>query len=786
MMTIHDYVREWTSIRQKAFTQRRIIVWVRTVIIGLLVAAMWAYLRPDAIVEQTALSLAAIFLAIYFASRTDFVDSTEDDIRLGLDVRFSDVAFDPYRQDSLVDEELKERLHKLLQRSARRLHSDNLAFASTVIPLGLLFASFVTLAPEGVSNALRSAQRAFINWGAGITIISGKSKSDDADFYRIGTFANPKIEVNEDNLIEITLPKSLSAQDVVELRKGEQLFQSFMLQASEDESQVSLRLRVPETTDVFIPSYSQSRLATIKVAKLPIPTVNLRAVTPLAEEWASDQPLRLQISALAETPLKRIQLVVIIGKKRHEELVNNILSEDLKSVETDYDLLLDPYLESDIADVEVFAEAIDKTLPKSLVGKSSSLQFRAVSAYGRYQQTLDTLRRLKTKLDESMVAKKPSLDAESKELIDKALRQSLTSPFFDGLDRNAIDSFAEKVDQQLSNPERSELTQLAERLNQFLFEHEMIDDRERDRDYFIALRSLSRQIESKSSSITGAIEKMSEFLDQRHRRWALRVSRLADDRRPKSYTRIEREKPFHRDLEFITEKTSTKTDTALTEALSRISQSVLQFKNWIEELEKAEDESRKEENDKRQQGLASARNEIRELQQKQAEISQGLDRAAEKTSLGDDWAPLRMKQNSNVTATRKLEGTTRSLSPQAAERIKLAAESMQLTLDSGENGDYINAESASDLAGRLLRQADAAAQRSQDGGNDRGRRRRVTSDQYYGSTIAAGDLEIQRSYEVQKKYREEILDEAQEFMSDENTSEDKRRAIEQYIREVVR
>jgi hypothetical protein len=86
------------------------------------------------------------------------------------------------------------------------------------------------------------------------------------------------------------------------------------------------------------------------------------------------------------------------------------------------------------------------------------------------------------------------------------------------------------------------------------------------------------------------------------------------------------------------------------------------------------------------------------------------------------------------------------------------------------------------MAGRLLRQAEQAAQRARDSGQDRGRRRRVNGDNYYGQSIVGGDVEIKREYEVDRKYREDILDE----VSRSRVDDDDKILLDRYTREVVR
>ena len=142
-----------------------------------------------------------------------------------------------------------------------------------------------------------------------------------------------------------------------------------------------------------------------------------------------------------------------------------------------------------------------------------------------------------------------------------------------------------------------------------------------------------------------------------------------------------------------------------------------------------------------------------------------------------------MEQNANIKQTKSLEAQLRSLSPIAAERIQAAVKSMEVTLESGNKEAFVQAESASDMAGRLLRQADNAARQSQKKEMRRGRRRRVTSDQYYGSSVAGGDVEIRREYEVSRRYREDILDEVRRATDSDGRD---RELLENYLRKVIR
>ena len=106
---------------------------------------------------------------------------------------------------------------------------------------------------------------------------------------------------------------------------------------------------------------------------------------------------------------------------------------------------------------------------------------------------------------------------------------------------------------------------------------------------------------------------------------------------------------------------------------------------------------------------------------------------------------------------------------------------MGVTLKSGDNKNYNQAESQADRAGRLLQMARNKSQRPKRSSRSR-RRKRTSGDRYYGQSIHGGDLEIVREYKVDKRYRQKILEEAQ----DSDVSESERPVLENYLRRIVR
>jgi hypothetical protein len=105
---------------------------------------------------------------------------------------------------------------------------------------------------------------------------------------------------------------------------------------------------------------------------------------------------------------------------------------------------------------------------------------------------------------------------------------------------------------------------------------------------------------------------------------------------------------------------------------------------------------------------------------------------------------------------------------------------MENTNTKGEASQWAEAEGSSDLAGRLLRDADSAASSSQKQ-KDRGRRRKSNGDEYHGNSIG-GQVEIKSEYRVDPRYREDILrDVESEMNNDEN-----RNILDGWLRQVVR
>ena len=272
------------------------------------------------------------------------------------------------------------------------------------------------------------------------------------------------------------------------INKEKQVFQMMPIFASASSSETvgyELGFTAEKSGDLFIPILSSSRIVKLNVKKLPIPEVRLTAIDNINEVLSDEEPLELLIKAQGKNPLAKIKLKIDVAGKQYEELVSDIMIEDKFDYEKEYSLVLENYMQSDIAKVHISAVAIDRNIPNALIGESNVISLTAASAYGRYQQTLNHLREIKARLDEAISGDKEAINEEMMETMKKSIQMSYRSPFFDGLDRHELNNIQNSIRRLKSNYSTEQLLDASEGLNSFLFEHESIDDRERDRDFLL-------------------------------------------------------------------------------------------------------------------------------------------------------------------------------------------------------------------------------------------------------------------------------------------------------------
>lgn len=761
---------------------------LRTLLWTLLTLVLWSLVAPESRNANFVL-IAAIFgtlLGLDFPKMARII--REPDLRLFLMIHHGPTSLETNRFPDLAKTHRKDHLRIEFRRVLGALSH----FLYPVV--GIFLLAMISLEPLNSAIANAAALMRAIDGHPSLIVLKGEAGKNKPNEPIVLSADHPtQVLLNFPNLVRISWSTTRSEIPLIVLREptstgNETVFQSFQMQddggASHSEFQASFAI----TKDValFIPQISDRRpLAVIRVKKRPVPEVALTLNVKFdGDVWPDDQVLPLTIQARAKSPLQAINLLIRIEDKVHRELVNTITSDRLTKYSSNYSLNLEPYIDRDEAEVEITAEAIDQSVPSPLVGFSNILRIHTASSYGRYQKTLQTLFSLKTMIDHNIETKDGNLPSEAQATMDLAVKQSHHSPFFDAIDRIELTMHKMAIDKLRAQPSLDELYRLSADLDAFLMEHEILDDRERDRDFFVSARGLSRIIEQarkdRKVSVHSLIERINLFLKDRMGRWEIRVTRLQDHGVPPIWNDIKAQNVFARAMVGI-EESDRKHDTSA--AMNALSSTVAQYRSWIEQLEAAEDKRKKQLEQERQEGLVSAREMLQKIQKLQGQIAEQLDNAKEQTAstLEDTWPVTRMNQNTNQRDTGKLVAKVQTLAPPAAARLQAATSAMEQTVTDGDKKDFVAAESNADLAGRLLRKAEKDAQKSSRSGRSRSRKH-VTGDDYYGQAIQGGDIEINHDYRVNARYREEILDEVLAPASDNNN----KILLDSYLRRVVR
>lgn len=792
------YLVAMNQWRRKMNVGIRLVGVLRSFLLASASFLLWAWVRPEAWGEQVALFIISLISFLVTGWTKGLKENSAGEWLVSLEMRNpssnpSAFQIKGHRElDPVWIRNIEEDMEDQKFEGKRIIRAK---LASLAIPLIALFL-FYENAGQAWDRAMYSLERAAmsLSYGAKIRVLEG-SPNDERGVVSLSANRNFDITVLEQNLIELTVNAAPDATPLLQLKdKQGKIMQTFKLlrmgdaRADDASGTFSLRFAQAEDADLYLSTISTSRsVASIKVKKLPVPRVTLSSMAREGEPWADDKPLPLTIDVKADNPLQAVQLHIKSGERENRELVSEVMAQDKKDLHTPYSLALESYMEQDVQEIEIIAEAMDRSVPVPLVGRSKPIVIQVASAYGRYKMSLETLRQIKSMLDGSLQQQTPVNAKELKELSDKVQMQADDSPFYDGLDRQQISQMNQSFEMLEQKANMPLAMKVSDDLNRFLFEHESLDDRERDRDFFIGARTLSRVLEQgkkeRKLEVAEVNQKLQTFAKERMARWAKRVEHLSPGNRPESWQAL-KENPIDKGLAPI-KAADDKGDTR--SAIQTLSRNVERYRQWIEELEAKEDAARKEQEQARQQGLADARNVMKELQRRQGTVSTKLDKAAERTQseLEQSWNAVRMDQNSNIKAAKELEGQLRALSPEAGERIKAASEAMEATVSSGNEGKYGEAETSSDIAGRLLQQADSAARQSQQENQQRGRRRRVSSDQYYGNQITGGDVDLRRNYQVNRRYREDVLNDIRDVKRQES-SEEADTLLEDYLRRVIR
>jgi hypothetical protein len=811
------------KLKLKSYVFELLVQLVKALILGALMLALWQWLHPFQYTPSVALALLVFLMTFSWKFPKKPRKIAPEDGLLGLEIKYPGSKFLPLESDVELKTALSRSSESLPNPAAEAEWSSNLEkeksliqkmefariqmrISSLFLPLILLVVLFRFSSPsvdttiDKFKGLVRNLTR-----GSRIEVISGRFDEASPQVSNLGknTF---QITLTSENMLHIVIDAGNDeVSPVVKLKKSsgqkKEDVQTFLatqvrnkLNGLREPGLFELSFSSPESSDLYIPSiYGEKKLGSFLVKASPTPVVELSisAQNP-NDPWHDEDQLPLSIQVNSFHPLKLIKLKISTSGKSSYETVANIMKEDETRYDGAYPLDVRPYVESDLAEVEISALAQDRAVPNPLTGESRVIKLKVASAYGRYQITLQKLRRVKQALDEALNSSHFTIKPETLKSFKEAQTASESSPYFDGLDRLNLGKMGEELRKSIESKKTSSLVVLNAELSDFLFEHESLDDRERDRDFFVVARALSRVLEMEEStrpvrtSFVG--DKIIAFLDGRAERWKKRIERLPKNLVPKDAPNVVSKKRFQKMIQSVVSLgdgsgSETKKNENLNGSLKQLANTVSSYMDWIDSLEKAEDELRKNMQQDKQKAMANAANKLKELQRNQGDISSRLDRANErKDEISKEWNATANSQEKNKNSTKALVSEMATMSPEGAQRLEAASEAMGETMNSGSAQNYAAAESMSDMAARLLNQSQKSLEeKQQEQGTSPRKRRQVTGDNSFGTQVS-GNVDLKRDYAVDKKYREEILD----SINETPTAKDDLPLINNYLRKTVR
>lgn len=758
---------------------------LRSLVIALSITMGWSYFRTPSITEALIVFFFSFITLLISGKTKPLKKIKQQDLVLYLDMHNKQTRDSIFQQN--LSKEWQKLLSKHLKAVRKKLQHSTLQTVKTLL---LPVVALILLHLQTKSSWSYLIKEAYLIANppqkiAQLTVLKGQSKLQQ-NVLTLKKNTTHILELLSPNLMEIIINDHTLEQVPFALLKNPQdnsIYQTFQMQTKKSTSYV-LKFSTTKNLDLYIPVIDeQNKLVTLRTKSLENPQVRLSSTYAIYDSWPDENPLDLQIQVDAKNYLQEVNLIIGVYDKEHKELVAKIKAENIQQFSTKHTLLLEPYMDQDFAIIEIIAEAIDRSLPTALVGYSNPLRLEVTSAYGRYQQALQTLHEVKQIIDQSIATRTPQVKKSAVDLIKKTKKQSEETPFFDSLDRYDIREMEQGItNYQKNQASMAKIHKLSNKINNFLMEHETLDDRARDRDFFVAARGLAKAIAESSKSLDTNIESITasihHFLQERQERWKIRVERIKEKKEIPHWSEIINNKPFQQDMLKIEEQVNNKrTD----QALQALVQAVSFYQEWLNELEQAEDKQREQLKQEMEKQLVSIREQLKNLQKKQSEISSLLDQSENKSNeqLTENWPITRLKQNSNIKNTKKLGDKLNSLVPNAGLRLEFAGEQMQKTVEKGNEKQFIQAETHSDLANRLLREASQESMKKQK--QQRSRRRRLGR-KYHGRAIYNSDINLIREYQVNRKYREDILDEVQES----DYTEKNKKILDNYLRRIIR
>ncbi|MFY7930247.1 MAG: hypothetical protein ACOVS5_15340, partial [Oligoflexus sp.] len=380
---LDQYLQRLHRFRWGLNTLIHLLRLARSVILALCAFLVWAWIRPEAWGQQVVIFFLALMIFMLLSWQKGLKMSSLSEQLLALEMAYPETAesafqlrSNPYAavawQDLLEAEFAKQR------REGFSLIWSKLA---TLLLPAFCLIFLIQGSGQAWTNALQSLERAAfsLSYGAKLRLVEGAAHPDH-DTFNLGS-KTLQLTVLEQNLIEILVVTAPDAAPLLQLKdaddKAVQTFRLVRVGGDLDRGAVgrfSVTFALREDARLFLSTVStREAVANIKVKRLPVPQVVLRSPADPENAWPDDRPLPLNILVKAEHPLQTIHLLIKSGERSEKELVSEVLAQDKLELETSYSLGLETYLEQDIQDIEIVAEATDRAMPTPLVGRSKPL-----------------------------------------------------------------------------------------------------------------------------------------------------------------------------------------------------------------------------------------------------------------------------------------------------------------------------------------------------------------------------------------------------------------------------
>ena len=668
-----------------------------------------------------------------------------------------------------------------------------MARASSLFIPAVLASSFFYLEPIHKENFLARIKSIFQQFSgtAELFVISTDHQEIKYELNRKKTIP---IHVVGQNLVRInvsTFTQIAAPAIVLKPLDGHKTSTSFIMSSvqkegvSEQDTRYEAIFSVSEASELWIPSISQKiPLANLVVDGAAEIQVNLSTEIDSQIAQLDTTLIPLQVIVKSDFPLDLIELKIQVGEQIFKQKIMDILDPSKRDVTTRYMFLPEPYMTEDQGEIIIRAQAWDKTQPVPRSGISTPMTFKIQSAYGRYLAVLSALSDVSRQMSEAIEdsRKVSELSGKIEEKLSEAIMLAGDSVFFDALDRLELERMLQRWTEQ-KVPTAQTIYEVKDDLSRFLAEHEALNDQERDLDFFVAAKQISRTlVDAKWKSTRKNLTRLKNFVEERGKRWLLRVERLPRNDLLKPGIVPGKIQEVIKNLNSTGELADAD---QFEQAKEKLNAAVDSYRTWIDQLVKAEEEFKKKTEKEKNQALAQGRDEIRVLRKNQAEISTRLDHKdpSEKKLTAQAWPQIKFLENKNKDRSQALAKKMESFSSLASRRLIGASEQMTATIQAGDEKKELAAESASDAAARLLIIADQAAAEEQGRAKrDRGRRKRLTGNNYFGQAVSGGDVDFTRNYQVDRKYREDIIERIDPSTLDEND----KKILDDYVRDVVR